>query len=246
MLRWNEHFKEVLNREDININNNQNIIPPNGDPLNINMEPITEDEIIKAIKRLKNGKSPGIDSITAEVLKVDIETTTKVMHKLFQQIWNHEIIPNDWAKGIIIKLPKKGDLSDCNNWRGVTLLSVPSKIFLRVLLNRIDKSIDAKLREEQAGFRPNRGCIDHIFTIRNILEQCIEWNSKLILNFVDFQNAFDSVNRESIWQTLAAYGIPAKIITLIKAFYNNYEFCVLNNGQQSEWFKVNTGSGKDS
>ena len=149
------------------------------------------------------------------------------------------------AKRIIIKLPKKGDLSDCNNWRGVTLLSVPSKIFLRVLLNRIDKSIDAKLREEQAGFRPNRGCIDHIFTIRNILEQCIEWNSKLILNFVDFQKAFDSVNRESIWQILAAYGIPAKIITLIKAFYNNYECCVLNNGQQSEWFKVNTGSGKD-
>lgn len=137
MLRWNEHFKEVLNREDININNNQNSIPPIGDPLNINIEPITEDEIIKAIKRLINGKSPGIDSITAEVLKVDIETTTKVMHKLFQQTWNHAAIPHNWAKGIIIKLPKKGDLSDCNNWRGVTLLSVPSKIFLRVLLNRI-------------------------------------------------------------------------------------------------------------
>ena len=137
-----------------------------GGELNINVEEISINEIKSALKLLKNRKSPGVDEITAEVLKVDTETTATVFHSLFQHIWKHQAIPADWTKGIVIKLPKKGDLSDCNNWRGITLLSVPSKVFLRVILNRIDKAIDAKLRNEQAGFISNGGCIDHIFTIR--------------------------------------------------------------------------------
>jgi hypothetical protein len=75
--------------------------------------------------------------------------------QLFNNIWNNEIIPNDWTKGLIVKLPKnlkKGDLQICDNWRGITLLSVPSKVFTKILLKRIDEKIDEKLREEQAGF----------------------------------------------------------------------------------------------
>ena len=71
--------------------------------------------------------------------------------KLFRNIWRHDTIPNDWAKALIIKLLKKGDQSDCNNWRGITLLLVPSKILLRVLFNRIDDAKDEILRKEQAG-----------------------------------------------------------------------------------------------
>ena len=175
------------------------------------------------------------------MLKVDLVTSTEIFYNLFQYIWKHDTIPNDWAKGLIIKLPKTGDLSDCNNWRGITLLSVPSKILLRVLLNRIDNAIDDLLRKEQAGFRSGRGCIDHIFTIRNIIEQSIEWQNKLILNFIDFRRAFDSIRRDCLWAILRAYGLPSKIITLIQAFYKNYECCVLHNGQQSDWFSVTSG-----
>ena len=81
----------------------------------------------------------------------------------------------DWSKGVIIKLPKKYDLKNCANWRGIMLLFIPSKVLCKVILNRIDKQIDTKLREEQAGFRAGRGCIDQIFTPRTVIEKCAEF-----------------------------------------------------------------------
>ena len=129
-----------------------------------------------------------------------------------------KIIPDDWTKGIIIKLAKKGALSDCNNWHSITLLSIPSNIMAKIIIQRITDAIDKQLREEQAGFHihKGRGCIDQIF------EQCTEWQRQLYINFVDFQKAFDSINRKSLWRILRAYGIPKEIVELNKSFYNNF------------------------
>ena len=86
----------------------------------------------------------------------------------------------------IIKIHKKGPLSDCNNWRGVTLLSTPSKILAKIIIQQISSAVDQQLRQEQAGFRRGRGCADQLFTLRNIIEQCTEWQRQLFINFVDF------------------------------------------------------------
>jgi len=72
---------------------------------------------------------------------------------------------------MIVPLPKKGDLSDCNNWQGITLLSFSGKVFACVLLVRIQKAVDTNLRQEQAGFRPGRSCNDQIFALRQIIEK---------------------------------------------------------------------------
>ncbi len=69
-------------------------------------------------------------------------------------------IPEDWSKGLIVKILKKGNIKSCDNWRGITLLSIPSKVFCRVLLNRMETAIDTRIRQEQAGFRKGRGCMD--------------------------------------------------------------------------------------
>ena len=106
-------------------------------------------------------------------MKADVITASKVLTDLFPKIWEHDVIPKDWSEELILKLSKKGDLSNCDNWRGITLLSVPSKVFCRVLLKRIDSATDAKIRQEQAEFRNVRGYIDQIFALRNIIEQCI-------------------------------------------------------------------------
>ena len=132
-------------------------------------------------------------------------------------------------------------MKNCNNWRGISLLSVPAKVFLRVIAKRIVDAIDHTLRKEQAGFRANEGCSDHIFTLRNIIEQCIEWQHNIVINFVDFEKAFDSLDRDSMWEIMRSYGIPEKIINMIKLFYNNYRCCVLHNGTQSTWFNVQSG-----
>ena len=82
---------------------------------------------------------------------------------------------------------------NCNNWRGVTLLSLPSKILFRVVVNRLSAAVDEVLRKEQAGYRQGRGYTEHIFTLRNIIEECTDWQRGLFIGFVDFQKAFDSV-----------------------------------------------------
>jgi len=109
---------------------------------------------------------------------------------------------------MIPAITNKGCLSDCNNWRGITVLSVPGRIFCNVILIRMKSEIGRYLREEQAGFSNSRSCNEQIFTLRNILEQCNEFQKSLAINFIDFKKAFDSVHRESIWEILRLYGIP--------------------------------------
>ena len=72
---------------------------------------------------------------------------------ILYEIWNKEQVPSEWKTGLLVKIPKKGDLSKCENWRGITLLSAMSKILTRVMLERMKDAIDKKLRGNQAGFR---------------------------------------------------------------------------------------------
>jgi hypothetical protein len=148
-----------------------------------------------ALKELRSRKAAGVDNIPPEVMKVDLDLTANMLHPLLEKIWNEGEMPNDWGYGLLIKISKKDDRANCDNWRGITLLSIPSKVFTRVLLNRIKEHVNPRLRKEQAGFRPNRSCIDQISTLRMIIEQCIEWSSRLYTEFVDSEKAFDSVNR---------------------------------------------------
>ena len=142
---------------------------------------------------------------------------------------------------VIVKVPKKGNLRECTNWRGITLLPVVSKIFGRVLISRIKKGVDNILRKEQAGFRENRSTIKQIFTLRNILEQVNEWNATLYTHFIDFEKAFDAIHRESLWNIMSIYGIPEELICLIKAMYSNFECAVVEEGETTEWFQVQSG-----
>lgn len=233
--RWAEHFQEVLNRP-----------PPTTEPniqhaendLDISIEPPTKEEIVSAIKSQKNGKAPGQDNLNAELFKADPDLASKILQPLFKTIWEGKEIPDDWSEGIIIKIPKKGNLRDCNKWRGITLLSIPSKIMAKIIEQRLTEAVDKKLRNEQAGFRKGRGCIDQIFALRNIIEQCTEWQRQIYINFIDFEKAFDSIHREGLWNILRLYGIPQHIVDLIKTFYANFKCRV---GSSSLVFQVKTG-----
>lgn len=243
LKRWKEYFNEVFNttlipqEEQEQEELEQQVTPL----LPINTQPPSKSEIIKALKSCKNNKAPGVDSVVAEMLKVDYEVTADMLLPLFLEIWNTETIPEDWRKGILIKLPKKGDLTKCNNWRGITLLSIPSKVLSRILLNRLREPIDSKLRKEQAGFRESRSCTDQITTLRIIIEQSMEYCSPLYMAFVDFEKAFDRVQREAIWKTMQSYGIPPKIISIVKMMYKEYTCQVKHEGKLSEPFTLNSG-----
>jgi hypothetical protein len=112
----------------------------------------------------KSGKTPGMDNICPEMLKLDIETTVNLLHSLLTEIWKEKKFPTDRKEGLIIKIPKKGDITKCHNWRGITLLSIPSKLLSRILLNRLKNVVELCFHKEQAGFRHQRSCVDLINT----------------------------------------------------------------------------------
>jgi len=140
-----------------------------------------------------------------------------------------------------VKLPKKGDLSLCDNYRGIMLLSTPGKVLNRIMLERMKTTVDKKLRDHQAGFRSERSCADQIATLRIILEQSQEFKSSLYVTFIDFEKAFDSLDREVLWQLMRHYGIPEKFISIIQNTYNGMQCKVIHEGQLTESFSVTTG-----
>lgn len=170
-----------------------------------------------AIRDMKRGKAPGIDMLHTEMLLADIATASRVLTDLFTNIWENNAIPKEWSKGLICKLPKKGDLKNCDNWWGITLLSVPSKVFCKILLKWFDSAIDVKLREEQAGFRKGRGCI-----VRSL----------------PYTTLSNSVHRESLWKILKAYGMPSKIVNIIGKFYEHFECSVIPDNTLTESFPI--------
>ncbi|KAJ8378366.1 hypothetical protein AAFF_G00243240 [Aldrovandia affinis] len=76
--------------------------------------------------------------------------------------------------------------------------------------------VDPQLQDQQAGFRKGRSCTDQIATLRIILEQSLEWNSPLVVNFIDYEKAFDSLDRATLWKLLRHYGVPEKYTNIIK------------------------------
>nr|KAG5708132.1 hypothetical protein BaRGS_002868 [Batillaria attramentaria] len=238
LKRWAEHFRELLNRP---IPETPPDIPPAETELPINCDKPSKAEIRKAIMTLRNGKAAGPDEIPAEAIKADTETAVNMLHSLFSKIWEKEEVPAQWKEGIVIKLPKKGDLRDCSNYRGIMLLSVPGKVLNRILLERMREAVDPMLRDQQAGFRRNRSCADQIASLRIIVEQSLEWNSPLYINFIDYEKAFDSVDREALWKLLRHYGVPGKIISLIQCTYQDMSCRIAHAGQLSESFEVKTG-----
>ena len=236
--RWMEYFNSLLNRPPPS--NPPDILPARNE-LPISCDPPTKEEIVDAINKLKRGKAAGPDQIPPEAIKADAIGTAHALHPLFTRIWNEGTFPTDWKEGHLVKLAKKGDLSNCNNYRGITLLSIPGKVFNRIILERIKNATDPRLRDEQAGFRKNRSTTDQIASLRIIVEQSLEWNSQLIVNFLDYEKAFDSIDRATLWKLLRHHGIPQKLVNLIKSMYEGTSCRVVHDGQLTDSFNIGTG-----
>jgi hypothetical protein len=128
-------------------------------------------EVELTIEKLKSHKSPGIDQIPAELIKVGVRTIHGAIRKLIIAIWNKEELPEEWKKSVIVPIRKKGDKTECNNYRGVSLLPTTYKILSNILLSRLIPYAEEIMGYHQCGFRRKRSTTDPIFCIRQILEK---------------------------------------------------------------------------
>ena len=240
--RWAEHFNTLLNSENPA---DQDIFAnfPTSPPVEHLDSPPSFAEVRKAMKGLKNNKSPGPDGIPAEVLKHGGYLLTRRLHQLINTIWSSENIPQEWKDATIITIYKrKGDKADCGNSRGISLLSVAGKVLARVMLSRLVAHISENiLPESQCGFRRDRSTSDMIFVARQVQEKCREHHQDLYIAFIDLSKAFDTVNRNLLWDLLGRLGVPPKFLNTLRQLHDGMQACVRIGGQQSPSFNVKLG-----
>ncbi|XP_065568853.1 uncharacterized protein LOC136032470 [Artemia franciscana] len=143
---------------------------------------------------MKNGRAPGNGNTSAEIMKASVGACITVWIIFFARIWKSEKVPEEWIKSTLIKLSKKGHASKCNSRRGISLLSIPGKLFSQIVHRRIQTALDKHLRDEQQGFRPSRSCLDFIYVLWTLTAECNEWKKKMYLVFMNFEKAFDSIH----------------------------------------------------
>ena len=212
--RWAEHFNKVLNQPSDFDDSVLDEIPQWDTAAHL-ADPPTIAEVARAISQMSSNKSPGADSVPAEIYKHGGENLTNHLHQLFTKIWNEESVPQDFKDATVVHIYKrKGDRSSCDNHRGISLLSGAEKILSRLLANRLSDHVlnNDVLPESQCGFRPGRGTADMIFAARQLQEKCREHHQELVAVLIDLTKAFDSVNRSGLWRVLAKVGCPDKMI----------------------------------
>ena len=241
LSEWRNYFSQLLNNRN-NHANDVNFPPPTAPLSSILTETITRDEVDKAIKSLKLGKAPGPDfAMTPEVLKKGGEFIVNQVHIICKTVYEQCKAPSQWTTSLIIPLPKKGDLQQMTNYRGISLMSIAAKVYNRVLLNRIQKPIDMSLRKNQAGFRKGRSCTQQIHILRRIIDGAYNDGKTLSVTFIDFKKAFDSIDRDMMFAILLHYGIPEQIVKAIRVLYDHSASRVCVDGQVSEPFDITTG-----
>ena len=124
------------------------------------------------------------------------------MTRVCQVAWSSGKVSNDWQMGVIIPVHKKGSQRECSNYRGISLLSIPGKVYARCLERRCREVVENQLEDEQCGFRPGRSITDQIFTLRQIFEKSWEYAKDVYACFVDLEKAYDRVPRDKLWKVM--------------------------------------------
>jgi len=234
VVRWRNYFSQLFNMHGVKdvgqakIHTAEPLVP----------EP-SASEVELAIDKLKSHKSPGIDQILAELIKAG-RTICLEIHKLITSIWKKEKLPEEWRESKIVPI-HKGDKTDCNNYRGLSLLSTTYKMLSNILLSRLIPYAKEINGDHQCGFRRNRLTIDHIFCICQILEKKWEYNEEVHQLFTDFNKAYDSVRREVLYKTLIEFGIPRKLVRLIKMSLTETYSRVWVGNNVSDRFPIRNG-----
>jgi len=148
------------------------------------------------INTLKKNKSPGEDGLASELLKYGGEELIREVGKLIRDVWHKEEIPKERQLAMICPIYKKGDRSRYQNYRGISLLNTMYKVLSGLILNRIKPYIKDIIGDYQCGFMSGKSTIDHIFTVKQLVEKHYEFDNDLHLLFIDYKQAYDSINRE--------------------------------------------------
>ena len=236
-----EYFSDLLNvSRGVQPDVSSLVIPDH--TCTIDDSPPSLEDTQRMIDKLKNHKAAGVDEICAEVLKGGGESVTAWLHKIIAGVWATEKAPTEWKLALIVPVFKSGDATVLDNFRGISLLSIPGKVYSLLIGDRFKAWADKQLLDAQCGFRPSRGCNNAIFGLRRVLEEALKQHRNLCMCFIDLSKAYDSIPRELAWNILELRGMPKKIVALLRDLHTD-TCCAIRGDHKDKqsWFEVRTG-----
>jgi hypothetical protein len=232
---WRQYFRDALNQK-----NDSNRELEKAEPVLGPERQIDTGEVRQALKAMKKGKSGGESEVVTELLKAGKGALAGHITKLFNKIWQDNVIPEDWRKGTIIPVyKKKGDSLVCANYRPVKLLEHTMKVLEKIIIGRLKSLLH--INEMQRGFMRGRSTTDAIFLLRQLQQKYIEKNKSLWMAFVDLEKAYDRVPREMVWWALRRQLVPERLIDLIRTLYQDPVSFVRTEAGDTEPFAVDIG-----
>ena len=205
---------------------------------------ISNEEITKAISKIKSNKAPGLDSISNNMIKHGQLYLLASFKKLFNKCFTFGIYPEAWASGYIVPLYKNNDPSDPNNYRGITIANAFGKLFNKILDTRLDGFLEKHkiISDCQIGFTRKARSSDHMFILKSVIDKyCRTKDGRLFACFVDFKKAFDTVIHTGIKIKLLDIGVGSLFYNIVKNMYNLSQSCVRIKRNITNFFPVNLG-----
>nr|XP_054589525.1 RNA-directed DNA polymerase from mobile element jockey isoform X1 [Nothobranchius furzeri] len=233
--RWKEYFEELLNPTNAHSEEEPELGGLGRDC------PISGAEVAEVVKQLHSGGAPGADEVRPGYLKAMDVVGLSWLTRLYNIAWSSGAVPREWQTGVVVPIFKKGDLRVCSNYRGITLLSLPGKVYSKVLERRVRSIVESKIEEEQCGFRPGRGTVDQLYTLARVMEGAWEFAQPIHMCFVDLEKAYDLVPRGILWGTLQEYGVGGFLLRAIQSLYQRSVSLVRIAGSKSDLFPVRVG-----
>ena len=212
------------------------------------------NELHAALRQMSLGKAAGEDEVTAELLKFGGDSLWEAVVRVCREQWlllteaapGAEVVwPSEWCIGLVVPLWKrKGNKKDKNTWRGITLLSVGSKLLARVVATRLRSWYDEHLGLHQFGFRRGKGVDDALQVTRRLVEEVatsVDGNEGVELSFHDIEKAYPRVCRGALWDLLLRWGCDPSLLRVIQMLHGGTSYKVRVHGGLSKVFVLERG-----
>ena len=206
-------------------------------------EEIRLEEVQYVVKKMKSGKAPGEDGITAELLKGVNMECVRALWQMCKECFETEDVPEEWARGLVVPIPKAGDSRRIENYRGISLMSLVGKVFVAVLNARMKAWMEKKkvVVEEQAGFREGHAAVEQVYVLAEVVQRQKRRKKPWYLAFLDIKRAYDVVWREGLWERLWQCGMRGRMWRVIQRLYQKTVSCVVVDGEKTEWKRSEVG-----
>jgi len=135
------------------------------------------------------GKAAGNNDLLPDIVKCCGGPLLDFVVSLFSTVWSEKQVPVEWRDATLVPVLKRRDLSECDNWRGISLLDVMGKLFARIINDGLQVVVEDSVANSQCDFRAGRGCVDLSFCVGQLVKKTIEHHRKIFLLFFDLHKA---------------------------------------------------------